>query len=757
MLGRGLPPVMEGGRVSSAGLVGNLPAPVDRFVGRDREVTELLSRLEHARLVSVVGPGGAGKTRLALEAARRAGPRYPDGVWLVELGTATRPPLVAQLLAEALGAAERPDEDLLSTVVERLAGGTALVVIDNCEHLLDACAVLVQTLLRRCPEVRVIATSREALRISGESVVPLGGLSVGQDAVELFLDRARQWGRAVMLGPAEVPVVEEVCARLDGLPLAIELATRRLGLLGLEGLRDRLDDRLSVLTVGSRTAEPRQASLRGAIDWSYDLADKRDQTVLRRLSVFPGTFDLDGAVAVCADDTLSAGYVVESVGTLIECSLLAQVPGADSEAGQRFRQLETIRVYGLDRLVDAGELEPTRERFLGYLAGLVDTVMRRHLRTGRDTAFTREWQNLSHAVELAIAADDPRQVALAAAFAMSWRSRGFVAESGYLLTTVLRFPGARDEHRSAALSELAWLRINHEEYALAAPLLEESLAIERARQDPLDLAEALAMIALCREYTGDVPAAVAYLREALAIAESLDDAQLTALHRHDLARILVQADELTEATAVLEQVVAGCRTDGPVWLLVSALHSLGDTALVRDDLGTAHACFTEALTRDRDDPVNLAYNLEGVAIVLSRRSESEPAVRLAAAAAAIRERLRSTAEPSWRQRFDAALDTARRALGPVRASAAESAGRALGSPAAVAEALGETAPEPEADTALTRREEEVAVLVAKGFTNRQIATRLGIGERTVESHLEHIRRKLALASRVQVALWAANR
>src|SRR5262249_53525947 len=207
---------------------------------------------------------------------------------------------------------------------------------------------------------------------------------------------------------------------------------------------------------------------------------------------------------------------------------------------------------------------------------------------------TREWENLGHAVDLAIAAGDPRQVPLAAAFSMSWRSRGFLAEGRDLLTTVLRLPGVPDAHRSAALSELAWLLINHEEYALAAPLLEEALAIERTRHDPLNLAEALSMMGLCREYTGDIPAAVPYLREALAVAEELGEPELSALHRHNLARTLVQAGELAEATAVLEQVVAGCRTAGPTWLLVSALHSLGETALVRDDLDTAYSCFTEA-------------------------------------------------------------------------------------------------------------------------------------------------------------------
>src|SRR5262249_5872317 len=262
------------------------------------------------------------------------------------------------------------------------------------------------------------------------------------------------------------------------------------------------------------------------------------------------------------------------------------------------------------------ELEPTRQRLLAYLAGLVDAVMRRLVRAGRYAVFTREWENLGHAVDLAIAAGDPRQVPLAAAFAMSWRSRGFVAESRDLLTTLLRFrgpagepdqpdgtfAGVPDAHRSAALSELAWLRINHEEYALAEPLLEESLAIERTRRDPLNLAEALSMMGLCREYTGDVPAAVPYLREALAGAEMLGEPEMPALHRHNLAHTLVQVGELAEATAALEQVVAGCRTGGPVWLLVSALHSLGETALVRGDLGTALDCFTDALAGDRDDP-----------------------------------------------------------------------------------------------------------------------------------------------------------
>jgi non-specific serine/threonine protein kinase len=737
---------------------------VDRFVGRVKDLAELLALLDRSRLLSVVGPAGSGKSRLAVEVAGRAWRGYPDGVWLVELGAAARPQLVGPLVATTLGIAEQPGEDLLHTLVTQLADRSVLLVIDNCEHLLASTAALIETLLRRCPGVRVIATSREALRISGEVVYALGGLSVSvpdPESVELFLERARERRPEPAVSPTDTAVVAEICARLDGLPLAIELATRRLGLLGLTGLRDRLDDRFTVLTVGSRTAQVRHTSLRAAIDWSYDLADKRDQQVFRRLSVFADSFDIDGAAAVCADETLSAADVLESVGTLVEQSLLVRVPAIGSDTAQRFRQLQSLRLYGLDRLADAHELEQTQERLVDWLVGLAEDAQRRFIPADHRSTLDRQRENLGNALDWAIARDDDRQVALATAYARSWRRDGFTAECRELLTTVLDRHRGVPAHRSAALDELAWFAINHGEYAWAHALVVESVEIERAGNEPFTLARALSMLGHCRELLGDPAGAIRCVTEAVQIARRLNEPQFTAKCQHDLALALKHAGDLTAAARTMDEALAGIRTAGATWLLCPALHSAGEIALARDDLDTAENCFAEALRGDRTDPVNAAYNMEGMAIVAVRRAQPERAVRLAAAAAAVRTRQRSTAEPGWRQRLDRAVAAARASLGSA-GSAAAAVGAGLSLAAAVADALGEPAvrTEPAAgtpDNALTQREEEVAVRVAEGLTNRQIATRLGVGERTIESHLEHIRRKLGVESRVQVALWAAGR
>jgi non-specific serine/threonine protein kinase len=487
--------------------------------------------------------------------------------------------------------------------------------------------------------------------------------------------------------------------------------------------------------------------------------------VFRRLSVFAGGFDLDGATAVCADDTLAPADVLESVGTLVEQSLLVRVSPSGPGGAQRFRHLQSLRLYGLERLADAHEREQTQERLVTWLAGVAEDVQQRFTPGNRQSILEPERENLGHAVEWAIAREDDRQLVLATAYATSWRGSGYTAERRELLTTVLDRHRGTPAQRSAALVELAWFAIKHGEYAWADTLVTESVEIERARDQPFTLTNALSMMGFCRELLGDSAGALGYAAEALEVARRLNVPRFTAEHQHGLALALDHAGDVVGAARVIHEALTGIRAAADAtWLLWPALHSAGEIALAREDTDTAENCFAEALHGDRTDPVNIAYNLEGLAIVAARRAQPHRALRLAAAAATIRTRLRSAAEPAWRHRLDPAVADARTSLGHA-GSAAEAAGAAMSQDAAVAEALGESVAaaartQPAAatpDNGLTHREEAVAVLVAEGLTNRQIATRLGIGERTVESHLEHLRRKLGLESRVQVALWAAQR
>ena len=770
---------------------GAVPAMHDRFVGRESELADLTSRLADVRLVSLVGPAGSGKTRLAIELARRVGSRFRDGVRFVELGTADRSQLVAPLFATALGIAEWSTEQPAESLATTLTTRDMLLVVDNCEHLLDSCAALIEALLHRCPALRVLTTSREGLRICGEVVVPVAGLALpasGGDgdpqaappwqceAVQLFVERARERCPDLTFDEDSGPAVAAVCTRLDGLPLAIELATRQLDLLGLRGLLAALDDRFETLVVGSRTAADRHTSLRAAIDWSYDLLSPREQTVFRRLSVLPGCFDLDGAIAVSADEQLSAAEVATALGGLIDRSLVVRLSQPEAGQAPRFRQLESIRMYGSDRLAEAGDLAQCWLRVVDWLARRAEEVA--FSAQGADAAdrVGPDCDSLHRAVEWAIDHGDDRQAILAIALGNCWWAQGFTAEREQLLTAVLERPSTPPAHRSAVQRALAQHAINRGDYRRAEELATASVEVERSLGRPDTLASSLSMFGYCRRLLGDLEAAVEYLRDALRTAQAADPPQDTDAHQQRLLEALLDAGRLTEASAVLAELLAALRERGPSPMLAATLHSAGRLALLNEDLDMAWHRFAEALGQDRadqdradQDPVGqdlvgrqpdgstgLADSLEGLAIVAVLRDRPARGLRLAAAAAGLRERLKVAAEPAWQRRVDAALDQARAALGARRAAAAEAAGRHLTAAAAVAAALDPPtagSPSSTAEDPLTQRETEVAGLVTQGLANREIATRLGVSRRTVEAHLEHIRKKLRVTSRVQVALW----
>ncbi|MGH8974896.1 MAG: ATP-binding protein, partial [Acidimicrobiia bacterium] len=359
----------------------NLPVPLTSFVGRVEEINDVVGLVGRSRLVSLVGPGGAGKTRLALEAAAAALDRFPDGVWFAELAPGRDPALVAHTVATAIGldpsglagSGRAMDEAL----ADQLRYRRLLVILDNCEHLVSAAAGLAHTILSRCPDVTILATSREVLGLPGEAVVRLASLSMpppdatsvddvaGSDAVTLFCERARESVPGFALTEANAAAIARICHRLDGIPLALELAAGRTSLLGAQRLADRLDDRLRLLTEGPRTADARHRTLQAALDWSYDLLSETERTVLRRLGVFPSDFSLEAAEAICAGaedlDGPEAVEMLDIIARLADKSLLVASPDEDG-AEVRFRLLETVREYAALRLADAGEASAVRAR-----------------------------------------------------------------------------------------------------------------------------------------------------------------------------------------------------------------------------------------------------------------------------------------------------------------------------------------------------------------------------------------------------------
>ena len=459
-----------------------LPETVTSFVGRRLELRAAKQRLEEARLVTLTGPGGVGKTRLAIEVARSARKAFPDGVWMVDLASLADASRVAQTVLSALGMRDQSGRAADQQLVDRLRDRTALILLDNCEHLLDACAQLVDVLLRAAPGLRVLATSREPLAIAGEHVLSVPALATPDpdavppvealnryEAVALLVERARSVAPDFALTAANATDVARLCARLDGIPLAIELAATRLRSLSVAAVVARLDDRFALLTGGSRAALPRQQTLRALIDWSYDLCTGEEQRLWARLSVFAGTFDLAAAEAVCSDDELPAHDVVDLLDHLVAKSIVLTVRRPDDLG---YRMLVTIREYGAQRLEESGATDAVRRRHRDHYRARARQTVEGFCAPGQALAIARmraDHPNLCAALEWSIRT--PGEVlagaALAADLRYHWVVGGSLNEGRRWLDQILAVapPGTRE--RGQALWVAAWVASIAGEHAAA--------------------------------------------------------------------------------------------------------------------------------------------------------------------------------------------------------------------------------------------------------------------------------------------------
>jgi predicted ATPase/DNA-binding CsgD family transcriptional regulator len=790
------------------------PAALTSFVGRAGVVDEIAGRLGQARLVTLTGPGGAGKTRLAGEVAGRVADDFADGVWLAELAAVRDPGQVTATVAAALGIRGLAASAAADALARALTRRQLLLVLDNCEHVIDAAAELCGGLLLGADDVRVLVTSREPLRIAGESRYRLGPLTLpdpdGQaseagasEAVTLFADRARQADASFTLDAETAPAVTRLVARLDGMPLAIELAAARVEALGAAQLLDRIDDRFALLASGDRLAASRQRSLAATVEWSYRLLDEREQRVFRALSAIPGPFTLEAAAEV-------AGADCEPVLLhLVDCSLVVP-PRAGPDGRSRYAMLETLRAYGAARLAEAGEGADAAGALAGYALRVAREAMA--LTTEADEAAAARWldaEDVTVHQALAWAMEHDAEVAagLAAALGWWWQVRGRLAAQAPALRAAVGRAAPGSEPWSMGQAWLAQVALDSTDPAGALalftavrdarppeapdPLLvrcligravtllttgriaeaaqdaRRALALARAGDRRAGEALALAVLGLMACVAGDRAGAVELAGRAEVIAVS-QPGGMSRTCGHLLTTVLIEADEAAAAERVCTAALAGARDVGDLWSLGNLLEKLVVLDLNAGRFEEAAAHLREALqialrisVRSRliDDLDCCGY----LCHLTGRRTE---AVTVWAAVVALQGRNGFSAPnhpdkpEGWFVR-QAPLTEDRQALGTAATQAAEDRGQAMSMATAAEYALMLTAaPGPAPGSAapggprLSPRERELVTLVARGHTDAQIAAELFISARTVSSHLDRIRDKTGCRRRADLTRLA---
>lgn len=741
-----------------------LPAQLTEFVGREAELGVIRQALGSARLVTLLGPGGVGKTRLAIQAADKVRRAFADGVRWVELGALRDPALLAQTIVDALGIRDRSarPQQLLA---DHLRNRQLLLVLDNCEHLLSACAELVSELLHGARELRIITTSREALAIPGEhgvTVAPLPVLETAEhdnNAITLFAARARDVLPDFSLTESNLADVHRICSQLDGLPLAIELACARLRVLSASELADRLDHRLRLLTCRNRAAPERHRSLQATADWSFELCDPVERLLWTRTSVFAGSFSLRAAEEVCQDSRLTVDDIVDGIDGLVGKSLLLR----EEHQGQvRFRMLETLREYGQAKLNEA-QVSDLRNRHLSYYVRMVGEATTQWFGEQQQlwcVNLRLEHANLRMAFESSLARGDDGTRLIGDPWFL-WAAGFSFSEHRYWLERALDLEREPSAERARALATLGLVAALQGDRESASRALAEGIRLAEAVGDAFGLAYNRHEQGLVAFFGGDFDTSERILLEALERYEGTGaPLDLLGSLRVHLGLLYTFAGDPHEALRHFEQLRPQCEEHGERWMQSYAVDGLGLAALMCDDhdAAVAHAMESLRMKQPFDDQIGLSLTTELLAWSEAARGAAERAATLLGAAEVLWESvgMQLYGSAHWldqRTRFER---RARNGLGDKKYESALRRGQGMSRSQVLEFALGELeqrdAAHPDAP-GLSRREAEVAELVADGLTNREIAQKLVISPRTVEGHVEHILDKLGLSRRAQVAQW----
>ena len=740
----------------------NVPAGITSFVGRRQELAEIKRLFSGARLLTLTGMGGVGKTRLALRVAIDIQRAFPDGVWLAELASLDDPALVTHAMFDALDLRDQSARWLVATLAEYLAPKHALIVLDNVEHLLDACAVLADTLLHSCPELRILVTSRRPLGISGEvsfTVPPLPS----PEAVRLFAERAVSVVPGSAVTAENEATVGQLCKQLEGIPLAIELAAARLNVLSVEQLLVRLQDRFALLTTGSRTALPRQQTLWRTIEWSYGLLSLDDQMLWQRLTVFSGSFDLEAIEHVCAGERLPPEAVLDQVGRLVDQSILVRDATRNPV---RYSMLESIRQFGREKLHESGGAD-FRRRHRDYYRQLVTAMQ--PFGASQVQWFDRlslEHSNLRTALDYCL--NEPGQAGagmeLASALWLYWETRGRLSEGRRWIEQFLGSGLGRSPARARALWTAGYLAVVQGDVPAAQALLQEGRDLSAALSEGRSAAFSIHFLGRVLLFQENLGGSAALTEQAIVLHRQAGDETGLGFALVQLAITRCFQRRAADAIRLLEESADISNRHGERWNLSYVLWALGFATWLagRPDPAAGLELRALRLKRDVDDRVGIPLCIETMAWIAGSVEKQDRAAALLGCARSALQAIPSPLPNPFRTYHDACEAQARARLGDTAFSAAAGKGELMSLQEAVSFALEEKVIRSAAETqprglsTLSRREAETASLVAQGLSNKAVAAKLMISERTVDSHVLNILNKLGIQSRTEIASWVAR-
>ena len=777
----------------------NLPVQLTSFVGRQRDIERVGQLLGETRLLTLTGTGGVGKTRLALQVAANLLGEYQDGVWLVELDSVFEPQLVVHKASSTLGCRREGAETRLAALSEHLHRKDLLLVLDNCEHLVQVCAEMVAGLLHGCARLTVLATSREPLGVPGEMVYEVTPLSLPQpeqqltpdslarfEAVQLFIERVGTLQPAFQVDEVSLPPIARICTMLDGIPLAVELAAARIRVLSPAQIAEQLEHSTRFLASGARTVVSRQKTLQASIDWSHNLLDVPEQTLFRRLAIFAGEFLIGDVQAVCADHVagdlaaepgpaepspaLENEAIIDLLANLVDKSLVRAAPAGETI----FRLLNPIQRFAWKKLSASGEKDLLRDRHLNYYLELIERV-KPLLRGADQTSWLErvelELDNLRAALEWSLQRGAAGTgLRLACELGEFWWRRGYSSEGSDWFNRLLDCCTAEDSTRARALAWTGLLSMEKGDYRQAESSCTASLELSQMLGYQEGIAGALCLLGQIAHNSGDNAGAHGYFTDGLALYRQVGDEWNIALYSLLMANVQIKAGDSQAAARSSTESLALFRNQGNLWGIAWALESIGKLAISQGDYEHALASLSESvkLNAQIGDKLGLSFSMEAQAITLGECGQYADAARLWGFTEAFRQSVHSSLPPIHQVDYDPYIKSLRSALGEQAFDMAWNEGRSLTLEQATTLAVQFSPGEPAiratdqvAETVqaleqyrLTPRELEVLRLVARGLTDAQVAEELVISPRTVSKHLQSIYGKLQVSSRSAATRFA---